>query len=486
LFVETTDEWSEYLVNDRDDAFLVGILPYAMRHNQDITLEGAVTAELLYNLESYLIKSISDYDENLYCTRIFAESTIEEPVHNEGAVGTGISLGVDCFNTIATMINHKSSSLRITHLLTINHGVRGGFYDKSGWEYNARKLLEREKDVAGKLGLPLIQINTNLGKLVKLGTNIYGSFLMGIIVMSLSKLFKTYYLSSDGSDFSSFNIVNTSNTGNAVYDLLALNCFSINGGLHFYSEGGEKTRLEKIETFIDFPIARQHLQSCLMEHFNCGTCSKCKRNLVSLDAMDALEKFSEVYDIGYYKEHRKEYIKWIVADVFFEKDSTIKSPRYQIHFPIYERIAKKYPDLVKKIELELNPRRLYRKVVEYERKSENQRFYIKFFEKLCTQQNGIQELRSFFSQHSYQNIILYGNTRLSQFFVKMREQLNIAISYIVEDTDEKHSIPRLPEATVKYPTADAIIICDIQSEYLIERRLKERVSIPVVRVEELL
>jgi hypothetical protein len=52
LWVDVDGEWDEYLVTDRQDAFLVGIVNYAQRHRHDITCRMPVTAQLLYNLNN--------------------------------------------------------------------------------------------------------------------------------------------------------------------------------------------------------------------------------------------------------------------------------------------------------------------------------------------------------------------------------------------------------------------------------------------------
>ncbi|GHU96020.1 hypothetical protein FACS1894208_09900 [Clostridia bacterium] len=480
LFVETTDEWADYLVDERDDAFLVGILPYAMRNKQDIKIEGVITSELLYNLETYLIKSLADHDDNLWRTRIFADNTADETVENAGAVGTGLSLGVDCFNTIATMHNHKSKNLRLTHLLVFNNGAFGGYYQKTGWDYSAQKLLEREKSVAAELGLPVIEIKTNLPSLVHLNASLYHTYMMGIMVLSLAKLFKTYYYSSAGYSFSGFSVINSMKEDCGDYDLLSLNCFSANGGLRFYSSGGEKTRLEKVESFMNFPIAQRHLQSCLTEHFNCGYCQKCKRNLVTLDVLGVLDKFAKVYDVAYYKSHQKEYIEWVVKDV------TCKGAHYKIHAPIYERLLKLYPEMIAEIEDNLRPEKLYMKKEESERISRIFRKCVQMYEKLSADPNGIAKIKTFFEERGYHNIIIHGNTTFTQLLFKLRGRLGIEINYVVEDTEGKRLIPRLPESTVDYPNADAFIICNIEKTDLIRRKLQERVSFPIHHITEII
>lgn len=52
---------------------------------------------------------------------------------------------------------------------------------------------------------------------------------------------------------------------------------------------------------------------------NCGKCFKCKRTLVCLDALGKLDEFADVFDIGYYREHRSDYLKWLILQSFNRK-----------------------------------------------------------------------------------------------------------------------------------------------------------------------
>lgn len=66
-------EWHKYAVTDRLDAFLWGVLPYAMRHGHDIKCKDKVSGNFLYNLNTQYIQTLSKYDTKLYDTKINAE-----------------------------------------------------------------------------------------------------------------------------------------------------------------------------------------------------------------------------------------------------------------------------------------------------------------------------------------------------------------------------------------------------------------------------
>ena len=89
-----------------------------------------------------------------------------------------------------------------------------------------------------------------------------------------------------------------------------MQCFSI-PGLTLYSDGGNKTRLEKTKEILNFTPAQKYLYVCLKKSNNCSVCSKCKRTLVTLDLFQCLDDFSDVFDIDYYKKHRNQYYRWL-------------------------------------------------------------------------------------------------------------------------------------------------------------------------------
>lgn len=58
VWMETQDEYHEYLCTERSDNFLILLIPYAMQNKQDIMCEGLVTEEILYGLTEYLIPTL--------------------------------------------------------------------------------------------------------------------------------------------------------------------------------------------------------------------------------------------------------------------------------------------------------------------------------------------------------------------------------------------------------------------------------------------
>ena len=82
--------------------------------------------------------------------------------------------------------------------------------------------------------------------------------------------------------------------------------------LKIYSEGAAYGRYEKTAHSVDFEPAQKYLQVCVSgTGKNCGHCFKCRRTLLTLDALGALEKFINTFDIEEYKHKRNDYLRYL-------------------------------------------------------------------------------------------------------------------------------------------------------------------------------
>ena len=85
IYFEVDKEYEKYLCWERCDAFVIGLLSWAMRKHHDIHCKAPITEELLYNINEYLIPSLTKYDKRLYNVKIIApvETEATEVVETE-------------------------------------------------------------------------------------------------------------------------------------------------------------------------------------------------------------------------------------------------------------------------------------------------------------------------------------------------------------------------------------------------------------------
>ena len=343
VWFEVEKEYEKYLCYERSDAFLIGILSWAMRLNHDIECDAPVTDELLYNIEEYLIPSLTKYAKSLH--RIKIKADIAPILKTAGKVGTGCSCGVDSFHSILNNIDSKYSFCKLTHLCLNNVGSFSNQYVEDGLIESRRKAGLK---IAKELGLKAVITNSNFADAFQqdhLRTHVYSSV---FAIYCLQHLWGTYLYSSSGYDFSIFNLKDNDIHSASYTELLLLNCFS-HRNLRIYSEGGAKMRLEKTAFIADSKLAQENLHVCLSYIKNCGKCLKCIRTMNSLYALSKLDKFSKVFDIDYYKKHKDFYMEDLYR-LHLDNDP-MTAPEYELlKHKIPLKIKKKYLNLPEKKE----------------------------------------------------------------------------------------------------------------------------------------
>lgn len=472
------EEYHKYAVVDRADAFLFGVLPYAMRHSHDIICEQPVSGELLFNLNSQLIPTLSKYDEHLYNTMIHAE-IIESEIPCEDGVGTGISCGVDCLYTVIENMNYCGEKLKLTHFFSFNEGAFGGSYYKNNRAFSVVNMQARSRMLADELNLPIVRLSTNLESLMRVPYDQFVVYAMGMMIISVSKMIKTYMFSSSAGDYADFNVKNSSKKDTSYYDALTLHCISY-GNRYFYSAGGSKTRFEKIEAIVDNPITKKYLHSCLTHDFNCGICPKCYRNLLTLDALEKLDEYESIYDIEAYKHSRKDALNYLVREISFHGYS------YPYLLDIYNVIKKREPNTIKSIEQNLSIDKVLSERDYLKNHAVKLRKCIRAYKTLLSSDEQIKRVKEFFEVNNIHNVILYYYSYCTDLLLAIHQKIGITIDYIVEDVTEKRMIPRLPIDTVDYPKCDAIIICDMDHPNIIKKKLEARTNNRLIFADEFL
>ena len=327
LWCETSSIYRQFLLVERADAFVCAILPFAMRSGKDIQCETPVSEQFLHNLNEILVPNLCAGDSRLYRSKIIAPTDSTSLIAGN-AVATGMSCGVDSFYSTNFYLSSSYNSLTLTHLYCGNY-----LYGNEG------PIFERAASAAYDLGLPLIQTATNISEFIRL-PHLYIHFFKTMFgVLSLRKLFKTYFYSS-AEDFVSFNLKNNSTSGTAGFELILLYTFS-SPDFQVLSGGGGSTRLDKTKAISEFETAQKFLNVCLYPNNkkNCGKCGKCLRTLFMLDMIGALNSFNNVFDIDDYNKNRCEYFGYLIK----QKNSKMLSS-------VYEYFLKNDANLMKEAE----------------------------------------------------------------------------------------------------------------------------------------
>lgn len=292
------------LVSDRSDAALVAMLIPAMAWGEDIHIDGSVSERLCYQLtQGY---------QAVLCTLLPELSPVqirstEMTTGGERAPGvvTGFSAGIDSFCVLA---NHHYGAVlpgfRLTHLLFNNVGSHGaGAAGRTLFRDRAASV----RVAAERVGLPLIEVDSNLGEFYEsfsfrsthtprntsvalLLQNGIGTFLYASAYPYQQAGVRAYD-GMEASDSITLPLLSTDH-------LLAL------------STGGQYSRVEKTLDVAELMDAHETLDVCVQgeKAGNCSACKKCLRTLLTLEIAGCLEQFSPVFDLDIYNEGRRAFI----------------------------------------------------------------------------------------------------------------------------------------------------------------------------------
>jgi hypothetical protein len=335
--------WGQYLVLDNVNAQLVGLLPYAMRNQLDIELLAPVSSDLLHNIELVLIPHLVKFDDRLHHTKIHAHQLDVTGTENAGAVGTGISLGVDSFFTIAQYANSKHSDFRLTHLFVEQVGDL--FANRLSTKHQRNVNQETVDDVADALNLPVIYGYSNIRQLFRMNHQHTHTYTAMFHIHMMAKLWSSYLYSS-GVDFSHFNLAASSTADAAYHELLSLQALSTRS-LQLFSGGVSSDRVEKTKELASNELAQKYLRVCLVQESNCMKCEKCRRTLLTIDMQGHLDKFQDAFDIPFYRNNRGDYLTWLVDS--FKKDRSATSIT-----ELYEFFQNAEPGGLEQLETEIN------------------------------------------------------------------------------------------------------------------------------------
>lgn len=307
LWFSVDKEYYDYLCEERADAYLVAALHYAMSNNHDFEIADPISELLLFNLNTYLIPALIENNPELHFPIINAEVACEK-LPNAGAVGTGISCGVDSLHALATKTHSKYTNHNITHLSFNNVGSHGEG-QRARELYKSR--LTRPRSFASEFGFKFVASDSNLMDVIPQNhfkTHTYSSMFP---VLCLQKLYGTYFYSSGGYKFNEFSLKHTSSSCCGSYELLSLQCFSTET-CRIISDGMGKTRLMKLRNIVNYAPSYKYLNVCLVTGDNCNKCEKCIRTLLGLDITGKLDNYRDVFDIEYYKSNREWYIQQLL------------------------------------------------------------------------------------------------------------------------------------------------------------------------------
>ena len=339
LWVEVDDKYAKYLVKDRCDAFLIALLPIAMRYKKDIICNSTVSEELLHNLRTLLIPTLSKNGEGFYKTRISADVN-NKVIQNADAVGTGLAMGVDSMHAVCKYLEPEYPSMKLTHVCLTDFPTEYSEDTHPQETFTDNPKIIKSIELSKELELKHVFITSNLLSEFDVNYKLDHMYCHLFPIFALQKLFKYYLYGSTGLDYRHFSVRNSDKRDCSDFGLLLSSVLSISN-IKIYIDGGEQNHLEKIEELLHFAPAQRYLYSCVVNNDkNCNKCYKCMRTMLALDALDRIDYFSQVFDTDYYKKNKRTYLTYL--EKCHENNDPMLEPVYKL-FKKKEQLTSSLP-----------------------------------------------------------------------------------------------------------------------------------------------
>lgn len=326
-----------YLCIDRIDAYVMGLMHFALKNGYDFTSTLSISESLYYNLNYHYIDALLDGNPHLHRVKIKAPiiPDMKESDKKGKLVATGISCGVDSLYTIAThtkkgvnggsFASNPCDSFVVDTLCFFNVGAAMKSADELD-NYLSKGRLRLAEAFAHEYNYRFLHVQSNIHFLInKYNPNGYShvenhTFTGIFCILHLQYGISKYYYSS-GYSITDFSINNKNNEemDAAHYDLFTLTMASINR-MRFYSTGSTINRLNKIRLLNSFPPAYKYLNVCVNDVKNDNTCFKCERTLLEIDAVGDINNFTQVFDVEYYKKNKDKYMMALYKKAILKKD----------------------------------------------------------------------------------------------------------------------------------------------------------------------
>lgn len=307
LWFEVDRKYEQYLCFERSDAYVLAFLHYAMQYGHDITAEAPMTDRLYEQLAGQFLSAFYKANEgHCYASKIICPlAPVVDKIDDVARIGTGVSCGVDSMHVFA-----KNAS--ITHGCIWNgHGVNSG-ETKEQRDAAWNDLVVQASRFTNAAGVELIVGNSNFDRGCMPNLRWDGMTTNGNLfnIFAMQKFWSKYIIASDCAvDNFKFNIKLTEDP--AHYEFFMFPFVSL-PHIQILMDGADRRRVEKVQDLIDYPLAKEYLNTCwgLHDgHKNCSyLCPKCMRTMLNLWCHDALDDFAKVYDVDYFHRNFHQYL----------------------------------------------------------------------------------------------------------------------------------------------------------------------------------
>ena len=334
LWISVNSRYEKFLCFERSDAFVLGMLHFAMKYGHDIKCLVPMTDRLYEQITDQFLPAFAKINKlsrkkglgGGWDVRIIAPLAKEIDHPADGvAVGTGCSCGVDSMHVYSAHPEISYACVWNVHGITTDETIEKR---RRGWTNlvsQARRFSE-----AAHVELIIGDSNFDRGCFQKMSFDGSISFGNLFFIYALQKLWSKYYVAS-GYDITEFRMDCGVGVDPAHYEYLLFSFASI-GNLSVRLDGVAQTRIQKVADLLRYPLSRKFLNVCWginEDGKNCTCyCAKCMRTILELEALGELDRYSQVFDVKYFKAHKEEYLAEWWRGLFNQDDYAIELKPY--------------------------------------------------------------------------------------------------------------------------------------------------------------
>lgn len=307
------------LTEEVSDAFLLASLLPALRHGEDIEIEGNVSERLYFSTIHSLIYLLSkSYGYAPVKVRV---GGVVKTSFGGRAVGCGCSLGIDSLSAIFTHLHTpETPDYQITHLTFFNVGSHGYKNAEANRQSYLRDMVEVDR-FAAELGLPVVKIESNVWELFD-GFNFdqSGNLINMSTVLAMQKLFGKYLY---GSNYPMTDVQLTDQCS-GFFETIMLPLASTES-TELIVANADMSRADKTAVVARHEMSKEHLYVCWKELIvnnnplspiaqvrdkvrNCTRCSKCLRTCAQLEILGVLDDYGKIFDLPHYYKVKNKFL----------------------------------------------------------------------------------------------------------------------------------------------------------------------------------
>lgn len=257
--------------------FAAALLIPAMKLGQDLHIEGEISEQLYQGMQK-IMKIVLTWDLGLKPISITVDTLTKKDTHNTATrKASFFSGGVDSFYTY---LKNKEGGKKMDYLIMAN-GYDISVKNRKLWKM-ARESVE---NATKNEGVDIIEVESNIRILIDPIMDWSYTFggCLAALGLCLRKELKDVFIASAYS----YDQLKPDGAHPDIDHLWSTESLS------FHHDGAETGRLEKTMFISKYPEVLKNLRVCFRNkksQFNCGSCDKCMRTMISLYIANVLER----------------------------------------------------------------------------------------------------------------------------------------------------------------------------------------------------